>query len=354
MGLFRKKQRETKSEREEVEVTLVTGSESLDVVGESFRQDALWTIVGGAATEHVRQGVTAILIPETDNPYDPNAISVWVIGLQVGFLSREEAARYRPGLVALWQKYGRPVALQGQIIGGGRRADGSTGSLGVFLSHDPADFGLEPRSDSTGSHVRTGRHDASSSCVGLENLPGDDVGAIKAVRRLLEQEQEPIARHFAYAELEHRLYHCRDVFASALGEFDATCEAHHNEMTAIRPALVAEFGGIPLLELYRQISIRNQKAREWESVIAWATRGIAIYGDEALDQEYVNDLKQRETNATAKLHPALRVAPPSHATNHDEPQIEELICRRCANTFTREVTRGRKPTLCWSCKELKL
>ena len=353
MGLFRKKRHEVQPVRQEVEVTLVTGSESLDVVGESYRQDALWTIVGGHTTEHVRQQVTAILLPETENPHDSNAISVWVNGLQVGFLSREDAARYRPGLIALWQKHGRPIALQGHIVGGGVRADSSVGYLGVFLEHDPADFGLEPHRNDSNNHVRTGRHEADISQSGLDSLPTDDVRAIKSIRGLLEQEREPVARHFAYAELEHRLYHCRDVFASALDEFDATCEAHHNEMPAIRPGLIGEFGGIPLLEVYRQICIRKQKEHEWAAVISWADRGIAIYADDALDLEHVNDLLQRHANATGKLHPALRVARPSHATVHNASQVEELTCGRCSSTFTREVTRGRKPTLCPKCRELR-
>ena len=38
-------------------------------------------------------------------------------------------------------RYGQPVALNGVIVGGGIREDGP-GRLGVFLRHDPADFGL--------------------------------------------------------------------------------------------------------------------------------------------------------------------------------------------------------------------
>ncbi|SRR5579883_1310811 len=353
MGLIRRKRPGDRPVRQEVEVTLVTGSESLDVVGESYRQDALWAIVGGRTTEYVRKDVIAILIPEMNNPHDPNAISVWIEGNQVGFLSREVAARYRAGLVALWQKHGRPIALKGQICGGGMREDGLVGYLGVFLDHDPADFGLEPRPSQGNGNVRTGRHEALAAGSGLDNLPADDVGAIKVLRRLLEEQQEPIERHFAYCELEHRLYHCREVFASALDEFDDACEAHHNEMSTIRPALVERFKGIPLLEPYRQICIRKQKAHEWQDVISWADRGIALYGEDSLDPTHLEDLRRRRSNAAAKLSPPAsptRTARPSKGTLH-EPHTEQLTCRRCAQTFTREVTRGRKPTLCPSCRE---
>jgi len=285
-----------------VEVTLCDGDETLEVVGESHYQEALWSIVGGPTTEHVRQDIIAILLPETTNAYDPNAIAVWIDGLQVGYLSRDNAVRYRPGLLALYQKHAIPVALRGEIIGGGQRGDG-IGYLGVFLRHDPTDFGLAAVPTSDGTHVRTGRHEAGASVYDLGALPQDDVGAIKQLRRLLEQEQDPLARHFAYAELEHRLYHCRDVFASALDEFDTACHAHDHEMDAFRPALIAQFDGMPLLETYRQMCIRKQKAHLWQDVITWAERGVVFYGEDALDPEFVNDLRQRAANATEKLNP---------------------------------------------------
>jgi hypothetical protein len=39
------------------------------------------------------------LAAEADNPDDANAVSVWVQGLKVGYLSRDDARRYRPGLL---------------------------------------------------------------------------------------------------------------------------------------------------------------------------------------------------------------------------------------------------------------
>jgi hypothetical protein len=71
MGFFRKKQQADQQTAQEVEVTLDTGDVSLDVVGESYRQDALWSIVGGHTTEHVRQNVIAILNPRDQQPLRP-------------------------------------------------------------------------------------------------------------------------------------------------------------------------------------------------------------------------------------------------------------------------------------------
>jgi hypothetical protein len=85
--------------REGMEVQLYDGREDLEVVGEASYQDNLWRVVGGggSSNDRVRVEVSAVLVAETDNPYDANAVSVWVQGLRVGYLSREDARRYRPG-----------------------------------------------------------------------------------------------------------------------------------------------------------------------------------------------------------------------------------------------------------------
>lgn len=126
-----------------LDVVLYEGYEDLEVVGESHYQEELWHLAGGRRNPEaqVRQEIFALLLAEPDNPYDSNAISVWIDGLKVGYLSRDDARQYRPGLLALQQKHGKPVALAGVIVGGGIRPDGP-GRLGVFLRHDPADFGL--------------------------------------------------------------------------------------------------------------------------------------------------------------------------------------------------------------------
>src|SRR5512132_4028991 len=131
--------------RDGMEVQLYEGRVDLDVVGEASYQDNLWRVVGGRGSpdDRVRVDVYAVLVAETDNPYDANAVSVWVQGLKVGYLSRDDARRYRPGLLALEQKHGKPIALAGAIVGGGMRPDGP-GRLGVFLDYDPAAFGLRP------------------------------------------------------------------------------------------------------------------------------------------------------------------------------------------------------------------
>ena len=126
-----------------LEAALLGGHEDLEVVGESYRQANLWRMVGGQHRPevHVHMDVYAMLLAEDGNPHDPNAVSVWIDGLMVGYLPRDQALTLRPGLLAVQEREGKPIALEGVIVGGGLRDDGP-GMLGVFLRYDPEDFGL--------------------------------------------------------------------------------------------------------------------------------------------------------------------------------------------------------------------
>jgi hypothetical protein len=211
--------------RDGMEVQLSEGREDLEVVGEASYQDNLWRIIRERRSPdgRVREEVYAVLAAEPDNPYDANAVAVWIQGLKVGYLSREDARRYRPGLQALEQKHGKPIALAGVIAGGGMRADGP-GRLGVFLEHDPADFGLRPMqmSSPAGSAMRTGLSDAQATDDAddsydlrwMSDLPPDDLRAINMLRQLLGRETDAIDRHYMQAHLQILLYRSRDVFAS--------------------------------------------------------------------------------------------------------------------------------------------
>jgi rubrerythrin len=342
---------------------LYGGHDTLEVVGESFYQDALWRIVGGLRAETIRFDTQAVLVPEPDNPHDHNAIQVRISGALVGYLSRHDAATYLQGLLRLMEvDPSHLVALRGQIVGGGQRPDG-LGFLGVFLDHDPADFGLARHHVSRG-HLRTGLSDALDSDHADESydlswsqaLSDDDPVAIRQLRTLLENEEAPIARHYMLCELEHRLYRCRNASPSALDEFDSTCIHHDREMEIIRPALVEKFDAVPVIEMYRQAAIRFQKAKLWEVARDWANRGIAMYGDDAARPEVVEDLRKRVEYATAKID--ARGTDPRRSrvetvTFHvDGVVFETLICTECGSQFRRERTKGSKPRKCPSCRAL--
>jgi hypothetical protein len=101
-------------------------------LGESHHQDALTAIVGGKGAESVRIPTQATLVPEPDNPYDPNAVAVYIAGRKVGHLPRPAAQAFAP--------VGRRLAEQRQvgacsatITGGWDRGDGDTRHFGITL-----------------------------------------------------------------------------------------------------------------------------------------------------------------------------------------------------------------------------
>jgi HIRAN domain len=275
-------------------------------------QDVLWTLCGGSLGDRIRHDITAVLVPEPDNPYDANAIAVRIGGDLIGYLPRDVAAQYISGLRELMSGSGAHVALRGVIVGGGYRGDGP-GRLGVWLYHDPADFGIQPvrqgRTFAAEGAMRTGFSEAwrtdleddSYDLSWFDDLPAADVPAIAMLRALLEQERDPVDRHFQFAELEKRLYRSRDLFATALDEFDDACRLHDADMDTIRVAFIAKWGKVPLLETYRQMAIRKQKQKDWQACLWWSERGLALYGNDPAREEAVEDLLKRRNRALAKI-----------------------------------------------------
>jgi predicted Zn-ribbon and HTH transcriptional regulator len=344
-----------------VRTFVLGGRDTLEVVGESHYQETLWHAAGGFRLDRVRTEIRAQLWPEPSNRHDENAIRVLIDGSTVGYLGRDDAALYLPGLKLLIEQHGA-VHLNGMIVGGGQRSHG-LGMLGVFLDHDPADFGLRRRQLGHIGELRTGLSQALATDLDddsydlswLDQLSGGHQAKdIVILRNLLDAEQDPIDRHFMLSELGKCLYKSRDAFASALDEFDAVCEAHHGEMAVIREALVGKFGRVPLIEMYRQAAIRCQKAHDWDSARRWAERGLAVYGSEAARPEAVADLEKRLAYAEDKLALAPRrnrLAGTSAApVTGTALVIETLVCTGCGATFERTRTRGRKPHRCPACR----
>jgi hypothetical protein len=297
-----------------VTATLYSGYQRIEVVGESHYQDALWRIVGGRRREPVSYETHAVLMPEPNDSDYPNAIRVLVGGLLVGYLSHEDAALYRPGLLRLMETNDTGlVSLDATIVGGGPREDG-IGFLGVFLDHNPADFGVAQYQVAGGHGIRTGlgealataREDDRYDLSWCGELSANDITAVKQLRSMLDTTRTPIDRHYMLCELEARLYKSRDAFASALDEFDEVCRQHDAEMVTIRPALLDKFSAIPVIDMYRQAAVRWQKAKDWEAMRDWAQRGISVYGEHAARAEVVEDLQKRVAKATAKIEAANR------------------------------------------------
>ncbi|MDY7091060.1 MAG: HIRAN domain-containing protein [Actinomycetota bacterium] len=73
-----------------------------DVVGESNYGPAIRSVFGNDFKPHGSEtSAPATLTPEPGNRHDRNAVGVWIRGKLVGYLPREEAARYSPILTEL-------------------------------------------------------------------------------------------------------------------------------------------------------------------------------------------------------------------------------------------------------------
>ena len=370
-----------------VSAHLYTGDEDLEIVGEANYQEALWAICRGAVGDRIRHRIVAVVVPEPQNPHDENAISIQIDGQLVGYLAHDVAVRYGPGLKDLMTRSGGYVALEGVIVGGGYYNDGP-GRLGVWLEHDPRDFGLEAarrtggrvgpgtRPVADGGSMRTGFSEAwltdveddSYDLSWFDDLPEGDRPAIAILRGLLAVDPDPIDRHFQFAELETRLYRCRDLYETALEEFDVACQLHDAEMETICSAFQSKWGKVPLLETYRQMAIRQQKQKDWQACLWWAERGLTLYGAAAAREDAVEDLLKRRNRAMAKLESPPKASarssptgaisgalaelpdrrPPADAILASE--IETLVCGQCESSFERVKVRGRKPVLCPDCR----
>jgi hypothetical protein len=74
---------------------------NVDLVGVQHYLPAVQAALSSAATSGIAsgpsreaEGLRVVLVPEPDNPYDSNAISVRWAGRTIGYLSRDDAARY--------------------------------------------------------------------------------------------------------------------------------------------------------------------------------------------------------------------------------------------------------------------
>jgi hypothetical protein len=113
-----------------VDEFLIEGDDLVAVVGTSHYQPALAEISGRRGDEEIRFGTRATLVPEPDNPHDPNAIAVHIAKQLVGYLSRDENPRWQE-VVRTLAGHGHLAAAEAMIAG--RAPGGGTSNLGVFL-----------------------------------------------------------------------------------------------------------------------------------------------------------------------------------------------------------------------------
>ena len=113
-------------------------TEIVAAVGEASYQSALIAICGSKRWERVAFDCIAALVPEPNNPHDPNAIAVQVEGRLVGYLSRADARAYRR---LVDDAKPQLIACRARIAG---REEGSeTPNLGIFLRLPPSTETIE-------------------------------------------------------------------------------------------------------------------------------------------------------------------------------------------------------------------
>lgn len=314
MGIFSKLFSASSPEFDESSLVILEGDDDLDVVGESYQQENLKAIVGGSIREKVRVEVIGYLVPEPENKYDPYAIGVWLSGRKVGFVAKELAREINDDLVRIMSdNNGAYIGLRGVIAGGGQYEDGP-GQLGVFLEYpaysfgqagglpDPTDIGAGLMNSGYSSASMTDDIDDTYDLSWSAELSQDPSKRITGLKEILESNQEPISRHFAFIWLEDILYHYKDVFPDALIQYDEICTAHAAELqTTIRTAMIAKWGKLANLQVHRQCAIRHTKAKNLEKALVWAELGLSTYGQDAFKEEWVLDLKKRVVTLTARI-----------------------------------------------------
>ena len=119
----------------DLEPLVLPRGEAVEVVGESYYQDALDAICGGKCEDGHRLMCQAELRPEPDNEYDKRAVGVYVDGRKVGHLSRADAKARQAKLLKLHSQGKRPMC-GALITGGWSRGPGDEGHYGIRLDLD--------------------------------------------------------------------------------------------------------------------------------------------------------------------------------------------------------------------------
>jgi HIRAN domain len=111
------------------------GQFGMRVAGTSHHQLELETLAGGRSEQSAHHKCAVLLLPEPDNPYDPNAVAVYIVASSqktaIGYLHHDTAPLFNKCLLCHGFSAGACNAL---IVGGWHREDGSEdGNFGVRL-----------------------------------------------------------------------------------------------------------------------------------------------------------------------------------------------------------------------------
>jgi PH (Pleckstrin Homology) domain-containing protein len=123
--------RPTPASRGVAAVIIGDGKYGFPVVGESHHEAALEQLAGGRTEHGVHVSCAALLMPQPDNPYDPDAVAVFIRAQEVGYLARNVTGEFLRALTV--GGYDR-AACEAVIIGSWDRGAGDRGNFGVRLN----------------------------------------------------------------------------------------------------------------------------------------------------------------------------------------------------------------------------
>ena len=124
---------------DQIHDVLAPGGDIREVVASAPYQEALEAIAGGKPGSTPDAEKWAHLIPEPDNPWDRNAVAVYIDGRKVGYLPRETSAAYAALLSQLWASTRSRAVCRAVISGGRRRVESQVGTVSAV---DEEQFGV--------------------------------------------------------------------------------------------------------------------------------------------------------------------------------------------------------------------
>jgi hypothetical protein len=223
--------------------TLPWGS-MVQVVGESHYEQSFLAICGPPTFDGYRMDCLAELRPQPNNPYDPAAVAVFINGLQVGHLSREDARRYGPVVHEALRTHGQATCYAA-ILGGWDRGGGGRGGYGVRLRFSDRTWQFAPvEADEvrlpTGGAVSVSNEQEYQDAL-IDALRGADlsIGSFPSLAELVPADRNPHLKKDSGRVLEVRIggrtigfltkamsdrYH-RSVEAAVSAGKRTTCEA---------------------------------------------------------------------------------------------------------------------------------
>ena len=125
---------------DEVHDVLAPGGEIAELVGTAPYQESLEEIAGGKPESAPELEKWAHLVPEPDNPWDRNAVAVYIDARKIGYLPRESSAAYAALLTQLWADSRARAVCRAVVAGGSYKVTTPAGSVAEV---DDEQFGVK-------------------------------------------------------------------------------------------------------------------------------------------------------------------------------------------------------------------